>query len=62
MIDLSKDDSIIGYLSWAEANNISPFGNDIETNIYDDMFDNEEVEEKIKVKKKNKNNFGGHNG
>lgn len=59
MINLSNNDDIISYLSWAEANNISPF--DEETNIYDDMYEVTE-EEKNKVKKKtnnNKNRFGG---
>ncbi len=50
MINLSNSDDIISYLSWAEANNISPF--DEETNIYDDMYEEKE-EEKSKVKKKN---------
>ena len=62
MIDLSNDDSIIGYLSWAEANNINPFGNNNEVNIFDNVYDNNK-KKKEKVKTKNKKNpYGGYNG
>ena len=62
MINLSDDDSIIGYLSWCDANNIAPF--DENTNIYDDMYEiNINKDDKVKKKNnKNKYNYGGHNG
>ena len=59
MINLSENDDIISYLSWCDANDISPF--DKETNTYNDMYElntNNKEKEKTKNKKNNRGHYG----